>query len=181
MDTLRVRALKYGNRPHYEWTTNVLARHPDFLVCWGKPGRTLTHHTKQRTFTVEGWSVEFFSLREWFTVSLDLLQGQVAQYYCNIAKPAQIAGATLSFVDLDLDLVRRPGKEWEVLDEDELKANALRLGYPEALVLRARAELEGLRARVRFRGFPFDGTLDPYVQSVAEQSLRGVDPTHLGK
>ena len=141
----------------------------------------MTHHTKQRTFTVEGWSVEFFSLREWFTISIDLLEGQVAQYYCNIAEPAQIAGATLSFVDLDLDLIRRSGKEWEVLDEDELEANALRFGYPEALVLRARAELEGLRARVRSRGFPFDGTLDPYVQSVAAASLRAVPATHPGK
>ncbi len=141
----------------------------------------MTHHTKQRTFTVEGWSVEFFSLRQWFTISVDLLEGQLPQYYCNIAEPAQIAGATLSFVDLDLDLVRRPGKEWEVLDEDEFEANALRFGYPEALVLRARAELEGLRERVRSRGFPLDGTLDPYVQTVAAESLRGIDPTHPGK
>ncbi len=144
------------------------------MVCLGKPGRILTHHTKQRRFTAKHWALEFFSLQEWFTISIDFLEGQVHQHYCNIAEPARLAAATLSFVDLDLDLIRRPGKEWEVVDEDELEANAQRFGYPLALVIRARAEVEGLRERIRSGTFPFDGTLRPYMERVAALSLRPV-------
>ncbi len=142
------------------------------MVCLGEPGRILTHHTKGQTFAASDWALEFFSPQEWFTISIDVRDGRIHQYYCNIAEPARLVGETLSFVDLDLDLVRRPGKGWEVVDEDELETNAQRFGYPPALAIRARAELEELRRRIRSRDFPFDGTLRPYVEHVAALSLR---------
>lgn len=164
--------MKYGDRPHYEWVTNVLVRRPTFVICYGPPGRPLLHYTKQKTFVADNWSVEFFSTEEWFTVSIDIVAGEIRQHYCNIAEPARLVDGVLSFVDLDLDLVRRTGNDWMVVDEDDLERNASRFGYPASLVATARMELAQLRARIDNCGFPFDGTLEPYVAKVAVESLR---------
>jgi len=156
---LIVRALKYGRLPHYEWETTLLERRGDVL-CRGELGRRFTHHTRGFEIHDSTPAVEFFSLSQWFTVSANVRDVAITDYYCNIAEPAQFADDVLTFVDLDLDLVRRGAGEWHVVDEEELAHNAARFGYPPDLVMRARVEMQRLRARITARRFPFDGTLD---------------------
>jgi protein associated with RNAse G/E len=87
----------------------------------GEYGRKLHHHTKQKIFTVNNRTIEFFSFVSWFTVSADVVNGKIEQYYCNINEPARIDGNTVSFVDLDLDNIQRNG-EWKVYMKTNLKA-----------------------------------------------------------
>lgn len=42
-------------------------------------------------------------------------------WYCNVGSPAEIEGATLSYVDLALDLLVYPDRRQVVLDEDEFE------------------------------------------------------------
>jgi len=159
--------------PHYEWTAAVVSQGDGCVICHGAPGRRLIHHTKGRVFIADTWSVEFYSFSEWFTVSVDVDVDGVLQRYCNIAEPARLDGDVLSFVDLDLDLVWRRGSGWQVVDEDEFAVNAARFTYPPPLVAAARTALEGLRARVEGKGFPFDGTLDRWVRHLAGGGTAG--------
>jgi protein associated with RNAse G/E len=62
-------------------------------------------------------------------------------WYCNIGRPALIEGATLSYIDLALDLLVFPDGRQIVLDEDEFEALPLE---PETRAA-AQAALEDLR------------------------------------
>jgi len=162
---ITIRALKYGDKPHYEWETLLLAESNEHMFVLGEYGRKLNHYTKQKEFTMEAWTIEFFSFVSWFTVSANIVDGQIEQYYCNINQPATLQGSTVSFVDLDLDYVQRKG-EWLVVDEDEFASNAVQFGYPEELIKRARQELESLKERVRDHLFPFDGTIETFISRI---------------
>jgi protein associated with RNAse G/E len=111
---------------------------------------------------IENRTIEFFSFESWFTVSADVIDGQIKQYYCNINEPAKRNGHVVSFVDLDLDYVFRSG-EWKVVDEEEFIANSVKFGYPAELIERAQYELAKLQRRVGEKQFPFDGTLERFI------------------
>lgn len=168
MTNVAVQAFKYGDRLHYEWNTLLLEKTGDYIAVLGEYGRKLHHHTKRQVFTVNEWTIELFPTALWFTVSADVVDGKIHQYYCNVCEPAKVTDNTVSFVDLDLDLVCRNG-EWRVVDEDEFEINAAKLAYPPELVRRARQELAGLQDRVGNKRFPFDGTLERYVSRIPKR------------
>lgn len=157
--------MKYGNHLHYEWNTTLLEKTNKYIIVLGEYGRKLNHHTKKKVFTVENWTIEFFPFDSWFTVSADVVRGNIQQFYCNINQPATIKGNTVSFVDLDLDYVQRNG-EWKVVDEDEFESNAIKFAYPDVLIQKAKQELMGLKERIRNAKFPFDGSLEMFIDCV---------------
>lgn len=162
---ITVQALKYGNRLHYEWNTLLLEKTKQHIFLLGEYGRKLHHHTKQKVFTVDNWTIEFFSFDSWFTLSADVVGGKIEQYYCNINEPAKMEGSIVSFVDLDLDLIQRNG-EWMVVDEDEFESNSVKFGYPDAIKQRAKQELVNLQIRINNKQFPFDGSIERFVDRI---------------
>ncbi|SEC60193.1 DUF402 domain-containing protein [Paenibacillus sp. GP183] len=164
-DEINIQVLKFGDHLHYEWTTKLLEKTETHIFVLGEYGRKLNHHTKQKIFTVDNWTIEFFSFDLWFTVSADVVDGKIKQYYCNINEPAKIKGNTVSFVDLDLDLIQRNG-DWKVVDEDEFEINSVRFNYPEELIRRSRKELNNLQDRVKNNKFPFDGAIERFIKFI---------------
>lgn len=162
---ITIQALKYGNLLHYEWNTTLLEKTDSHIFVLGKYGRKLNHYTKQKVFTIEAWTVEYFSFNSWFTVSADVVGGKIQQFYCNINQPSKIEGNIVSFVDLDLDYVQRNG-EWKVVDEDEFESNAIKFAYPEALIHKAWEELLSLKELIRKKAFPFDGSLEKFIDCI---------------
>ena len=67
--------------------------------------------------------VETYFTNRWYNIfeiharDDDTLRG----WYCNVGSPAQIEGATLSYIDLALDLLVYPDHRQVVLDEDEFE------------------------------------------------------------
>lgn len=172
-EKLTIRALKYPDIPHYDWEVELLEEASTHVICIGLPGRQLLHHTKRKVFDVDNCSIEFYSLEHWFTVSADIVNGALQQYYCNIAMPAirYKSKCTISFIDLDLDLVRRsPNLPWEVVDVEEFHANRVKYGYPSSLVEEAQQQLQALQNRVHKSLFPFDGKLQVFIDQVIEQN-----------
>lgn len=165
---ITIQALKYGNLLHYEWNTTLLEKTDSHIVVLGQKGRQLHHYTKQKVFTMDTWTIEFFSFDSWFTVSADIVGGEIKQYYCNINQPAKIEGQTVSFVDLDLDYIWVNG-QWRVVDEDEFASNAIKFAYPDTLIHQARQELENLKQRVLGNQFPFDGSIVKHIASVPSE------------
>jgi protein associated with RNAse G/E len=160
-----IQAYKYGNQLHYEWCTTLLEKAKTHIFVLGHYGRKLHHYTKQKVFTVNNWTIEFFPFDSWFTVSADVVDGKIQQYYCNINEPAKIDGHTVSFVDLDLDLIQRNG-EWKVVDEDEFEMNAIKFAYSDELIHRAREELINLQSRIHNKQFPFDGSIERFIDYI---------------
>ncbi|THF72616.1 DUF402 domain-containing protein [Cohnella fermenti] len=165
----RIRALKYGNLPHYEWDAEVLKTTDDYVLAKCERGRALTHHTKGKTFIMNHSSLELFSLNHGYTVAFEIRDGRMASIYCNVALPSIVDGRGLSFVDLDLDLLY-DGEKWAVVDEDEFEDNRRKYGYPEELVAYALDSLQELRRRADRREFPFNGELDEYMNELIEES-----------
>lgn len=164
-EKMTIKALKYGERLHYEWETLLLERTERHVIVLGEHGRRLRHYTKGRIFTIENWTIECFPTDAWFTVSADVINGEIARYYCNLCQPPRIKGRELAFVDLDIDLVFRDG-EWKVVDEDEFAENAIKLAYPRELTARVREELAALQRRIETDSYPFDGTIERFVERV---------------
>ncbi|WP_282937137.1 DUF402 domain-containing protein [Paenibacillus sp. RC67] len=167
-DNITIQAMKYGNRLHYEWNTTLLEKTDSHIFVLSEPGRQLQHYTRGKTFICEHWTIEFFPFDSWYTVSADIVNGKITQYYCNINQPAVCNGNTVSYIDLDLDFVQR-NNIWKVVDEDEFAVNAVELSYPPDLVERARLELENLQQRVANGQFPFDGTIERFIAAIPER------------
>lgn len=60
--------------------------------------------------------------------------GDVMHYYGNVALPPKISGRTLSYVDLDVDVVIHPDGRTRILDEEEFRENSVRFCYPPKVV-----------------------------------------------
>ncbi|MBB6635780.1 DUF402 domain-containing protein [Cohnella thailandensis] len=166
----RIKALKYGNIPHYEWDAQEVKTTGDYVLVKSERGRALTHHTKKKTFVMNHSSLELFSLTHGFTVSFEIREGRMASVYCNVALPSVLIGGELSFVDLDLDLLF-DGERWFVVDEEEFEENRRKYAYPDSLVEYAIEALRELRQRVEECRFPFNGELDDYIRELIQESL----------
>ncbi|MBD2869047.1 DUF402 domain-containing protein [Paenibacillus arenilitoris] len=152
---IRLKALKYPDRNHYEWEGELLEQTDDYVIVLCRPGRRLVHYTKNKVFTIDNTSLEIFFLKEWHTVAIGLEQGRAVSYYCNVAMPSVLDGDELRFVDLDLDLVQGRDEPWKVVDEDEFEANSETFRYPPELKDNAVQALARLKAKVEKGEFPF--------------------------
>lgn len=155
-EMIKIKALKHPNIPHYEWEGELLRHTPDYVLVLCKPGRKLIHHTKNKVFTVNNTSLEFFSLNECFTAAMEIEEGKVVSAYCNVAKPSVFHNGEISFIDLDLDYIQEKNKEWKVVDEDEFELNSIKYKYPVELKNEAVKALAKLKEEVRLGNFPFN-------------------------
>lgn len=73
--------------------------------------------------------------------------GELTGWYCNIARPVEVMGDVLSYIDLSLDLLVFPDGRQLVLDEDEFAE----LEIEEAVRKQARLALQELQAIFRDR------------------------------
>ncbi|MEK4249164.1 DUF402 domain-containing protein [Paenibacillus sp. FSL W7-1287] len=158
-----IRAYKYGERLHYEWPAEVIKQTDDYVMVLCRAGRTFTHHTKGKTFTMPYPSIELFFLKEWYTVAITFQSADRLMYYCNIAQPSVLDDQVLSFVDLDLDYIKEPDESWKVVDEEEFIAHQQQFGYSPQLVARAEQALEELKQLIEGEQFPFNGEIDAHL------------------
>lgn len=115
----------------------VLKRKPSGELIWSYTGRILEkdgsrlvleaffdlddRHADGMTFAKGDRFVETYYTDRWYNIFAiysrddDSLRG----WYCNISRPAQLDGKTISYDDLALDLLVFPDGRQVVLDEDE--------------------------------------------------------------
>jgi len=89
--------------------------------------------------------VERFYADRWYNVFEihDVDDGKFKGWYCNIGYPAELKGATVSYIDLALDLWVAVDGTQSVLDEDEF----LELALDEATRAQALSALEELKKK----------------------------------
>lgn len=167
MKEIAISVYKYNKQIHYEWKTSLIKAEKDYVLVAGNTDRKLIHHTKNRIFNCPNRSIEFFSLSEGFTVNIDIDESGIIEYYCNICLPAEFDSInyTISFIDLDLDLLIDSNGNRKVVDEDEFISNSVIMNYSKETIDYARDSLSKLEKKIIRKEFPFDGFLDYHIEN----------------
>lgn len=154
---ITVRACKYDGREHRRWQAQVLRRVDSLIVLDGRFTEEIRHNLLG-TIVPGTVSIEYYWMERWYNVFRFLKpSGELRNYYCNVNVPPLFDGRVLSFVDLDMDILVAPDLSYQVLDEDEFEANAVRYKYPPEVRTRAQQALAELSEMIEKRRFPFDG------------------------
>ncbi|WP_449619729.1 DUF402 domain-containing protein [Robertmurraya sp. Marseille-Q9965] len=162
---IKIKALKFPDTLHYEWEGQLLCHTPDYVVVLCEPGRKLIHYTKNKVFTINNTSLEFFFLKEWFTAAMEVEDGNVVSTYCNVAKPSVFNNDEITFIDLDLDYIQENNKEWKVVDEEEFESNSIKYKYPVELKNEAIKALAKLKEEIRIGKYPFNNQVATQLEN----------------
>lgn len=102
---------------------------------------------------------EYFWLDRWHNVFAFFDPDEsFSFFYCNITMPPVFHGKVLSYVDLDLDVLVRPDRSIQILDEDEFRQNSAKYAYPKEILNKTEESLLSLLTMVESRAFPFSET-----------------------
>ena len=102
-------------------------------------------------------SIEYYWLDRWYNIFRFLQpEGYLLSYYCNVCVPPVLSGDTLSYIDLDMDILVKADHTYTVLDEDEFIEYANRFNYPIEVQRRARQGLNELVELIESHHFPFN-------------------------
>lgn len=153
---ITVRACKYDGTLHRIWRA-PLARRAQSLIVLDAVFEAEIQHPLLGVIRPGTASREFYWLDRWYNVfRFAEPSGHLRNYYCNINTPPTFDDETLSYIDLDIDILVAPDLSYTVLDEDEFAANAARYAYPHAIRTRAYEALSEVIALIEARQFPFD-------------------------
>ncbi len=173
MNEILLRALKYDRKPHLEWRAELIHQSSSRVICLTPPGTTCIHHGRGFTYVMDHYALCVFSHNEWFNAMFDFdPDGAPRMIYCNVTMPYAIDAQGLSWVDLDLDVVRPAGSSASKVDEDEFRAHTVTYAYPDHVVERSLATANMLLDRDSRGQFPFwSGDLETILTR-----LRSVSP-----
>lgn len=154
--TYTMKAYKYDGRLHYEQELSFVSFENGTLTLKGVKGRKLIHHSREAVYTFDKNTLEYFFTDRWYTAAIVFDdEGKVVHVYCNIAKPAEVTQNTVSFVDLDVDVVVRDG-HIEVVDIDEFEEHKVIYGYEEVLEKRVFETVKRVIKDIEEGKFPFN-------------------------
>lgn len=161
LDEIVVYAQKYDSSVHRTWKARLVRRIDSLIVLEGAFEREVNHallgRIEQGTI-----STEYYWTDRWYNVfRFREPSGELRNYYCNINQPATFDGRTLSFIDLDIDVLVAPDLSYEILDRDEFTENARRFHYSPEVLANAEAALKELLSLIEERAFPFSEFTSP--------------------
>jgi protein associated with RNAse G/E len=152
---ITVRVLKHDLTEYRRWSAHLSHREDNLLVCDAEFDSDVSHELlgeiKRRTKTIE-----YYWLDRWYNVFRFLhYDGSTRLWYCNINAPPELNGATLTYIDLDIDILVQRDFSFQVLDEDEFEKNAKLYGYSQNEKSSARLAVDELIGMIEQRHFPF--------------------------
>jgi hypothetical protein len=154
-----IHARKFDGRVHRQWQATLLRQVESLLVVEGVFEEEI-RHALLGTIAAGTLSAEYYWTDRWYSIfRFREPTGALRCYYCNINQPATFDGRTLTFIDLDIDVLVAPDFSYRILDEEEFAANSFKYGYPESVRESARDALVELLALIERRAHPFDGKL----------------------
>lgn len=166
-DRITVRVLKYDGAEYRRWNARLAQREGALIVLDAEFEYDVQHQLlgdiQRGTRTIE-----YYWLDRWYNVFEFLDEaGQTRVFYCNINTPPAFTNGTLSYIDLDIDVLVQRDLSYQVLDLEEFQTNALRFAYSGEVKSSASAAVDELISMVDSRQFPFNGSwLKSVVPSV---------------
>lgn len=153
---ITVRVLKYDGAEHRRWEATVQRREGSLLVLDATFAEEIQHDLIG-VIARGTISTEYYWLDRWFNVFRFATPGGLLQsYYCNLNLPPVFDGQTLSYVDLDIDILVQPDGTFRVLDAEDFTSNAEKFGYPEEVRQNTKAALDQLITMIQVKAFPFN-------------------------
>lgn len=153
--TIVVRACKYDGSEHRRWHAQVLRQEGSLIVLDAKFPTEIIHESLG-TIAAGTHSLEYYWLDRWYNAfRFSQPNGELRNYYCNINAPPTFDGQTLSYVDLDLDILVAPNFSYQLLDVEDFERNAARYSYPAEVQANARHAVDELISMIQMRAFPF--------------------------
>jgi protein associated with RNAse G/E len=154
--TIVVRAFKYDGTEHRTWPAQLLRQEGSLLVLDAKFDEEI-HHDLLGTISGGTISVEYYWLDRWYNIFRFIEpSGELRSYYCNVSVPPTFDGQTLSYVDLDVDILVEPNFSYQVVDLEDFKRNAMLYNYPAQTQQNVRQALDELAGMIDTRAFPFN-------------------------
>lgn len=151
-----VRSCKLDGRVHRQWSARLTEREGTLLVVEGEFAEEV-RHPLLGVIAPGTHSTEYYWTDRWYSVlRFREPDGAFRNFYCNVNRPAQFDGETLTFIDLDIDVLVAPDFTHRVLDEDEFERHSKEFDYPAPLREQARQGLRELLTLIKRREFPFD-------------------------
>src|SRR5579885_3258749 len=112
--SVTVRSLKHDGRLQRRWEGRVESVEGTLVVLDAYFAEEVRHPIRG-TIEAGTHSREFFWTDRWYSVfRFGGRGGRLRCFYCNLGTPARLEGDTLSFVDLDVDVLVRPDKHVNV-------------------------------------------------------------------
>ena len=152
---ITVRVLKHDGAEYRRWNAKLSYREGDLIVFAGEFDVDVSHELlgeiKRRTKTIE-----YYWLNRWYNVFRFLKDdGSTRLWYCNVNTPPHFEADTLTYIDLDIDILVQADFSFQVLDEDEFEANTELYDYSDEQKANVQTAVEELIARIGQRQFPF--------------------------
>ena len=156
MPSITVQLLKPGKGTIVTYTGELLRQAPGYalvLARWERPALDLGY----LTFETGDCFYEHYYAGHWFNIfEIRSPTSQLKGWYCNVARPAQISGDTITSEDLELDLFVSPDRASILtLDLDEFEARDFAQNDPPAYTA-ALAALDELKHMARAGESPFN-------------------------
>lgn len=151
-----INSLKYDGHIHRTWQAEVESESVDLIVFKGVFENEVKHRDLGviRRGTV---SYEYYWKNRWYNIfRFHEPEGRLRNFYCNINQPPAFEEFSLSYVDLDVDVLIWRDFAFQVLDLDEFEANAVKYGYSTELREKVFDNLSEILRLVKNREFPFD-------------------------
>jgi hypothetical protein len=159
---ITVRVLKYDGTEYRRWDATMARQEDRLIVLDAEFDHDVQHHLlgdiPRGTRTIE-----YYWLDRWYSVFRFLeTDGTTKLFYCNVNMPPTISTSSLTYIDLDIDILVRPDFSYQILDLEEFAANAARYVYPEHVKTRSHEAVDELIAMIKARQIPF---VDPFVSN----------------
>ena len=155
MERIEVCSYKYDGVLHRTWDAELARQDAGLIVLDAKFNEEIIHD-QLGTIASGTHSLEYYWLDRWYNVfRFSKPDGRLRSYYCNVNSPPKFDGATLSYVDLDLDIVVEPDGSYRILDVEDFETNAKRYGYTDEVQANARRAVAELLTMIETRAFPF--------------------------
>jgi uncharacterized protein len=152
---VEVRSLRFDASVKRVWRAR-LARLENELIVLEGVFEDEVRHPLLGTIHAGTLSTEFFWTDRWYSVfRFREPAGTLRNFYCNLNTPPTFEHDTITFVDLDIDVLVAPDFSYRVLDEDEFELHALKYQYPPDFRRRTREALAEVISLVERREFPF--------------------------
>lgn len=153
--TITVRACKYDGRENRRWSAQLLKQNGSLLVLDAYFPEEISHDLLG-TIAAGTHSLEYYWLDRWYNVfRFAEPNGELRNFYCNVNVPPVLEDATLSYIDLDLDILVAPDFSYQILDRDDFEEHATLYNYSDHVQKNARQALDELVNMIETRVFPF--------------------------
>ena len=162
---MRIQYLKHPDTPHWSHDPMVALGEDEHGLWFGSTAETWLQKGEvavPRTLHEKGFRsphpfVQLIVPDGWWTLVYNGT-GRDISHYVDVVTPAIVTPASITLVDLDLDVIRSQEGDVTIDDEDEFLVHLEQLGYPPFWVDKARTTAAELLIRLERRDEPFAET-----------------------